>query len=69
MKYVRKGEYNVLHSSYVKPGSRLVTIVHWKIKQPFSNGKYQWYEDSSWNVMAHGDAQEGSEGETGEWSG
>ena len=25
--------------------------------------------DSSWNVMAHGDAPGGSEGETGEWSG
>ena len=25
--------------------------------------------DSSWNVMAHGDAREGSEGEAGEWSG
>ena len=25
--------------------------------------------DSSWNVMAHGDAGRGSEGETGEWSG
>jgi len=25
--------------------------------------------ESSWNVMAHGDAGRGSEGETGEWSG
>jgi len=25
--------------------------------------------ESSWNVMAHGDARRGSEGETGEWSG
>jgi len=24
--------------------------------------------DSSWNVMVHGDAGKGSEGETGEWS-
>ena len=25
--------------------------------------------ESSWNVMAYGDARKGSEGETGEWSG
>jgi len=25
--------------------------------------------DSSWNVMAHGDAGRSSEGQTGEWSG
>jgi len=25
--------------------------------------------DSTLNVMAHGDAREGSEGETGKWSG
>jgi len=27
------------------------------------------YVESSWNVMAHDDAREGSEGETAKWSG
>ena len=34
-----------------------------------ANARVSNLVESSWNVMAHGDAREGSEGETGEWNG
>jgi len=37
--------------------------------QQLRSGKQLALVESSWNVMAHGDAGRGIEGETGEWSG
>ena len=37
--------------------------------EQYCGSKRDVFVESSWNVMAHGDARSGSEGETGEWNG
>jgi len=65
---------NSMISNYLYTGS--TTLLLTKLNTPFfqildvkPKTDNSLKVELSWNLMAHGDAREGSEGETGEWSG
>jgi hypothetical protein len=70
-------EFDTLQNKIVTEGTS-VTFIQWAFHlTTLAAGVYifqRWAEttylvESSWNVLAHGDAGRGSEGEAGEWSG
>jgi len=66
---------NVFQNNEQLPGANLliykkkIVTVWWNSKKWRANNKLTGGVDSGWNVMAHGAAGRGSEGETSEWSG